>query len=157
MKKLTPGTEEEADTGEVVWTDEKLFSVEAAFNPKNDMVLGRSLANIPMQSRSHYRRQKPASLMVWAGVSATWKSPLIFIPEGCKINARLYIDQILISATTAAKNHFQNQPWTFQQDGASSHTANITQKWCEENLRSFWKKSLWPPSSPDLNPMDFSV
>ena len=157
LKKLTAGMQENLETGEVVWTDEKLFTVEPNFNQKNDMVLGHSLQDIPMHSRSHYRRQKPASVMVWAGVSETWKSPLIFIPEGCKINAKLYIDQILSPATTAAKMHFKNRPWTLQQDGASSHTAKISQNWCETNLNSFWDKTLWPPSSPDLNPMDFSI
>jgi transposase len=34
------------------------------------------------------------------------------------------------------------------------------QKWLEENLPgnvSFLPKELWPPYSPDLNPLDYSV
>ena len=43
------------------------------------------------------------------------------------------------------------------QDGVTSHTARTVQIWCKNNFNSFWSKELWPPSSPDLNPMDFGV
>ena len=46
---------------------------------------------------------------------------------------------------------------TLQQDGATSHTANSVQAWCRCNFKGFWEKELWPPSSPDLNPMDFGL
>jgi hypothetical protein len=36
---------------------------------------------------------------------------------------------------------------------SSAHTANIVQKWCEDNLTDFIPKDEWPPSSPDLNPL----
>jgi hypothetical protein len=45
----------------------------------------------------------------------------------------------------------------FQQDGAPAHTSNRTQKWLADNVAQFWDKSMWPPSSPDLNPLDYSV
>ena len=38
-----------------------------------------------------------------------------------------------------------------------SHTANLVQEWCKENMAGFWSKELWPPSSPDLNPIDFAI
>ena len=42
------------------------------------------------------------------------------------------------------------------QDGAPSHTANVTQAYLEETLgRRFIKKDEWPPNSPDCNPLDF--
>ena len=47
----------------------------------------------------------------------------------------------------------QEQHWPhsycFQRDGAPSHTTNVVQKWCEDNLEDILPKSLWPPSSPD--------
>ena len=46
---------------------------------------------------------------------------------------------------------------TLQQDGATSHTAKLVQSFCKDNFKGFWSKELWPPSSPDLNPMDFGV
>ena len=36
-------------------------------------------------------------------------------------------------------------------------TANLVQEWYNRNMAGFWTKKLWPPSSRDLNPMDFDV
>ena len=51
---------------------------------------------------------------------------------------------------------FKESGITLQQ-GATSHTANLVQEWCNKNMAGFWTKELWPHSSPDLNPMDFAV
>ena len=55
-----------------------------------------------------------------------------------------------------------NQAVTLQQTtddttGTTAHTAKMVQAWCKDNFKSFWSKKLWPPSSPDLNPMDFGI
>ncbi|KAI6648521.1 hypothetical protein LOD99_8153 [Oopsacas minuta] len=52
---------------------------------------------------------------------------------------------------------FSGQPFVFQQDGAPAHTANTTQDWMKHNTPNFIHKDEWPPYSPDLNPMDYSV
>ena len=42
------------------------------------------------------------------------------------------------------------------QDGATSHTANVTQNYLKETFgRRFIRKYQWPPNSPDCNPLDF--
>ena len=102
-----------------------------------------------------FRTQKPASVMVWAAVSQAGKSPLVFVPEGVKINKETYIETILEQTLKPwAKKTYGDKSWTFQQDGATSHTARVTQQWCEDNCPAFITKDQWPPSSPDLNPMD---
>ena len=41
-------------------------------------------------------------------------------------------------------------------DGATSHTAQITQENLRINFgRRFIRKDQWPPHSPDCNPLDF--
>ena len=105
--------------------------------------------------KSVFRRQRPASVMIWAAISKSWKSPLIFVKEGAKINANSYIDNILTPDDAQMKKHFKDRPFTFLQYGALSHMANKTQEWGERHFPSFWKKELWPPSSPDLNPLDY--
>ena len=145
------------DTSEIIFSDKKLFTVEAICNQQNNRVLAKSSADIPDSTRSVFRQQKPSSVMVWAAISKTWKSPLIFVPQGAKVNTNAYIETILTPALQAAKKHFKDKPFIFQQDGAPSHTSKKTQKWCQDHFPGFWSKEVWPPSSPDLNPMDFCV
>ena len=35
--------------------------------------------------------------------------------------------------------------------------ARIIRQWCQDNFQRFWPKCFWPPSSPDLNVMDFAM
>ena len=76
---------------------------------------------------------------------------------GAKVNTNAYIDDILTPALREMKNHFKNKEFTFQQDDAPSYASNRTQEWCRDNFPRFWSKELRPPSSPNFNPMDFSV
>ena len=52
---------------------------------------------------------------------------------------------------------FNNAPFLFQQDGAPAHTAKTTQERLRTQIPDFISKEGWPPSSPDLNSLDFSL
>jgi hypothetical protein len=100
----------------------------------------------------------PQSVMVWAGITATGKTPLVFVERGVKINAAVYQEQILNKVVKPwARRHFENQPWTLQQDWAPAHSAKTTLAFCKKEFPDMWDRDLWPSNSPDLNPMDFSV
>ncbi len=72
--------------GPIIWTDEKLFTVEAIHNVQNDCVLAKSTEEIPTKFRVGTRCQKPPNVMHWAGVTCNGKkTPLIFIEEGVKV------------------------------------------------------------------------
>ncbi|CAM4983329.1 unnamed protein product [Rotaria socialis] len=43
------------------------------------------------------------------------------------------------------------------QDGAKPHSHYLTQQWCRDNFPSFIGKDRWPPNSPDLSPLDYSI
>jgi len=47
--------------------------------------------------------------------------------------------------------------FTFQQDGAPSHRARETVELLKQATPDFIPPSLWPPNSPDLNPVDYMV
>jgi len=47
--------------------------------------------------------------------------------------------------------------WTLQQDGAPSQTANNTINYLKRGNVSFTEPQMWPPNSPDLNPVDYAV
>ncbi|KAI6648537.1 hypothetical protein LOD99_8017 [Oopsacas minuta] len=77
------GTEDQ-----ILFSDEKLFTVEEASNRQNDRILASRSQDIPVSIKYIDRVQKPLSLMVWAGVSADSRTNLIFVPQGMKINSR---------------------------------------------------------------------
>jgi len=47
--------------------------------------------------------------------------------------------------------------WTLQPDDAPSHTAINTINYLKRGNVSFIKPQMWPPNSPDLNPVDYAV
>ena len=56
---------------EIVFSDEKVFTVEAQFNHQNDRVLAKHSSDIPKDILTISHHQKPESVMVWAAVSKT--------------------------------------------------------------------------------------
>lgn len=138
----------------IVFTDEKIFTVERQHNHQNDrQLLKPGSKNREAVTRSHH----PASVMVWAGVTATGKTPLIFIEKGVKIDQNVYQELLKDRVAPWAIEHFGNNNWTFQQDWAPSHGAKKTIELCQQIFPSMLTKDEWPSNSPDLNPMDYSV
>lgn len=145
-------------TSNIVFSDEKLFLLQPSLNAQNDRVYAVTIEDLPEDDLVVERFQNVPKVMVWGAVSAHHKFPLVFVESGVKINASVYKEEILRSKLLPhAERVFRNEPWVFQQDGAPSHRANTVQEWLSENVPDFINKDEWPPSSPDLNPMDFFV
>jgi inhibitor of nuclear factor kappa-B kinase subunit alpha len=139
----------------ILFTDEKLFSVEQAHNHQNDRIWS---PEAPGTSAIVQHRQNPQSVMVWGGICANGKTPLVFVAQGVKINQEVYRRDILQAVVLPwAQQHFGNVDWVFQQDSAPAHRAKATQDWCKTHFPDFIASAEWPPYSPDLNPMDYSV
>uniref|UniRef100_A0A1I7WR36 DDE_Tnp_ISL3 domain-containing protein n=1 Tax=Heterorhabditis bacteriophora TaxID=37862 RepID=A0A1I7WR36_HETBA len=99
----------------VLFTDEKFFTVNLACNSQNNKQLLR---------RGHQTSQK-------ASVKVRSKTPLVFVEENVKINAKYYQNEILSKLVVPwASKHFGSQNWTFQQDWAPAHGANTTVELC---------------------------
>ena len=60
LKNLRDGTQPP-----VMWTDEKLFTVQAVHNHQNGWIWAANKQGIPLNNRLMFQRQKPASVMVW--------------------------------------------------------------------------------------------
>ncbi|QQP35438.1 Putative DD37D maT transposase, partial [Caligus rogercresseyi] len=103
-------------------------------------------------------RQKPPSVMVWVRVTSDGKkAPIIFVEEGVKIDQAVYLHLLSEEVVPWVQREYPTALLLFQQDGAPSHTSKLVQSFCTDMFADFWSKDLWPPSSPDLNPMDFGI
>ncbi len=133
-----------------VFSDKKLFVVEAAHHAQNHCILVKDIADESVNERLMCQKQKPAS-----GVDCVWweEEPLIFILEEVKVNAAIYINILKSQVLPWLQAVYPDGKYTFQQDRALSHTARKTQASCQKQFSGFWDKNIWPPSSPDIDPM----
>ena len=138
----------------VLFTDEKIFTVQPYHNSQNHRQLLRKKGPAAkLVERSLF----PRSVMVWVGICANGKTPLVFIDRNVKINAAVYQNDILRAYVHPwAQEHFGENQFSLQQDWALAHGARTTIQLCEL-FPGFWGKDVWPSNSPDLNPMDYSI
>ena len=76
--------------------------------------------------------------MVFLGVSVKGCTELVFVPQGVKVKAQNYIDDILEKVILPLKEEVLGETdWTFQQDSAPAHKARVTQRWLRTFRTSF--------------------
>jgi hypothetical protein len=145
----------------IFFTDEKVFDLDSVSNSRLDRYLSsQKSSEVPENVKFKFQTKHPQSVMVFGLVASDGKKmPPFFWPKGTKINADAYIDVLQNVVLPWIKRNYRSPDirYIFQQDGAPCHTAKKTQAWLKENLRGFWDKDMWPPNSPDLNPLDFSI
>ncbi|CAF2096507.1 unnamed protein product [Rotaria magnacalcarata] len=92
-------------------------------------------------------------------LGATWNGITVpfFFQRGERLNCKTYLDELLPFYKMEGDRLFGHQNWGFQQDGASCHTDKSVQKWRKKNFKFFISKDKWPPNSPELNPLDYSI
>lgn len=146
----------------ILFTDEKWFDVEQAYNHQNDRVYSKE--PLSPEEAIVFRKQNPQQVMVWAGVTYNGKTDLIFVPPGVKVKGPEYRSMLEDKVQPWTQRHFGQEDWTFQQDGAPSHKAKETQQWIAKNFPDWITVDIspqrpgeWPANSPDLNPMDYSI
>ena len=103
--------------------------------------------------------------MVWGLIASDGRSQLLIAEHGIKVNTDVYLEvmeehlQWLREEYGGAAPELRGALWF--QDSAPAHGAARTQEFLKEKLGEFGirfiEKASWPPSSPELNPMDFAV
>ena len=83
-------------------------------------------------------------------------SPHIF-EVGLKVDTKVNLD-VLKSVVIPWFNQVAGgRPWVWQQHSAPAHKSTETQAWLQKECYNFVPFSHWPPSSPDLNPLNYFV
>jgi len=144
-----------------IWfTDEKQFTVQPPVNLQNDRVyaeLGSRKRQVSAERLLRTRSTFSKSVMVSVAVSILGTTELIFIEPGVKINGAYYRDVLLGQHLLPAIRSVAGDFFTFQQDNAPAHRARDTVEFLYRNTPDFISPLLWPPNSPDLNPVDYEV
>ena len=144
-----------------IWfTDEKLFTVAAPKNAQNDRLdvpTGTLKKQVSAARLLKTRSTFSKSVMVSVGVSSLGATELIFIDPGVKINGAYYRDVLLSQQLLPAIRALSGEFFIFQQDSAPAHRTYDTVEMLQLNTPAFIPPTLWPPNSPDLNPVDYKI
>ena len=134
------------------FSDEKNFCQDQKFNRQNNRWIAMRPQDVPKVMQTKF----PATVMVFCVISSEGHvmPPHIF-EAGLKVNTEIYLsvmeDVVLPWIRTVAGD----RPWVWQQDSAPCHVSNRSLQWLKEHTHDFVSKDAWPPSSPDLNPLDY--
>ena len=65
----------------MLWSDEKLFTVQVMYNHQNDQIYAVNREDIPLNERMSYERQKPLSVLFLAGVTSAGEITTLMEPH----------------------------------------------------------------------------
>ncbi|CAP35122.1 Protein CBG17465 [Caenorhabditis briggsae] len=137
-KRLLAGTRKK-DRLITIFSDEKLFRVEAEFNSQNHRVLATNIQQAAERGKTIHRASHPASIMVFGAACYDGKR---FWRSMCYRG---------LKTTSVRRNTSSNK----------MERLLIPQKWLNSGARTtypaFIPKDKWPAYSPDLNPLDYFV
>ena len=141
-------------TNLVFFSNEKNFTLDQKVNKQNNRWLCSEPRQVPVVMSTKF----PAAVMVLGVISNEGDiMPPHFFQRGLRVTAEMYVDVLRDVVKPWMDQVARGRPYVFQQDGAPAHNAKLTQTWLADNLPDFWGKEVWPPSSPDCNPLDYYV
>ena len=142
----------------LTFQDEKDFTLQVPTNSQNNRVYTRGKkADISSDRLYHNQNRFSMKLMVSACVSWNGATKPFFVdPSKIKVSSKVYLRHLKRELLPACDDLAKGEKYYFMQDGATSHTAGITQEYLWSKFgRRFIRKDQWPPHSPDCNPLDF--
>ena len=100
----------------------------------------------------------PTTVMVFGVVSSEGHIiPPIFFEVGLKVNTKVYLDVLTSMVIPWCNQVAGGRLWVWQQDSEPAYESKETQAWLQKECYDFAPFSHWPPSSPDLNLLDYFV
>lgn len=142
------------------FTDEKIFTVQTPTNTQNDRVYAnvRFKRDVTPARLLKGRKHFSLSVMVSLAVSKLGKTAPFFVTPKAKVNSVYYCDEVLAQGLLPDIRQLSGvDGYVFQQDGAPAHRSRHTVAYLKANVPEFIEPENWPPNSPDLNPVDYSI
>src|SRR6218665_2457398 len=106
-----------------------------------------------LKGRKHFTQ----SVMVSVAVSNLGKTAPFFITPKAKVNSVYYCDEVLGRGLLPDMHLKSGNDFAFQQAGAPAYRSRHTVEFLNSNVPEFIEPHNWPPNSPDLNPVDYSI
>ena len=149
------------DQVNLIWfTDQKNFHHGGPKNPQNDRLYGPVTTKKKQVAAERLLCTRPTfsqSVMVSVGISKLGYTDINFVDTRVKINVTYYHDILLSQQLLPVMRNVSGEFFIFQQDNAPAHRARNTVRLLEQSMLAFIPPDLWPPNSPDLNPVDYKI
>ena len=129
-----------------------MLSTDPSYDSQNHRWIATNNRDVPRVMKTKFL------VMVFGVVSSEGRimPPHIF-EVGLKVNTKVYLDVLKSVVIPWCNQVAGGRPWVWQQDLAPAHMSKETQAWVKE-CYNFVPFSHWPPpSSPDLNLLDYFV
>jgi len=144
----------------IFFTGEQVFTVASPVNSQNDRVYAPRDARKRQIAAKRLLRCRPnfsKSLMVSVAVSKLGCSELFFVESGVKVDGRYYRNMLLKQQMLPVMCCIAGDVFVLQQDSAPAHHAREAVQLLQQQTPGFISPDLWPPNSPDLNPVDYRI
>ncbi len=135
-----------------IFSDKKIFVIDQCHNHHNDCWIALDRDDV----KGICKTKHPQQVMV-LGILASdgMRMDPIFFARDEKCNAKVYYHILCYKVLPWLKENYPDGSYCFQQDGAPAHTAIRVQKFLSTSLLTSGLQTSRPPSSPDLNPLDY--
>jgi len=140
---------------EILFSDESRFTNLGMFNRQNTRYWSKENQRLVREGAF----QERFGVNVWLGVIGLNVIGPIFFNR--PLNGEMYLEFLQNQVEHFLGNLHLDANIMFQQDGAPAHNSRIVTNYLTERFGENWLGTngpiRWPPRSPDLTPMDFSI
>ena len=131
-----------------------MISTDPSYDSQNHRWIATNNKDVPRVMKTKF----PATVMAFRVVSSEGHimPPHIF-EVALKVNTKVQLGVLKSVVIPWCNQVADGRLWVWQQDSAPAHMSKETQAWLQKEYYDFVPFSQWPPSYPDLNPLDYFV
>ena len=104
--------------------------------------------------------ERPQTFFIEHGVRHSLnlgRMSLVFVQPGSKVDSIYYCGVVVNQGLLPDTQKLSGNYFTYQQDGVPAHCSRQTVAFLCLHVPEFVEPENWPPNSPDLNPVDYSI